>query len=124
MFEHIHRLARRLLPIRPLLVGLAACGLLTAGVGLFVFSGTQGNHILMPAIILMLWAVTGLIFIDVFAELPRQPHASGDDWRGRWSARLRQGLHWVFVLGFLALSLTVVDLSLHIVNTWLADGSR
>jgi len=124
MFEHIHRLACRLLPIRPLLIALIACGLAAAAVGVFAFAGNEGNHILMPAIILMLWAVTGLIFIDVFAGFPHHPQAGRGVWGGRWSTRLRQGLLWALLLGFLALGLTVVELSLYIADAWLVDGSR
>lgn len=124
MFEHIHRLARHLLPIRPLLIGLIACGLVGAAVGVFAFAGNDGNAILMPALMLMLWAVTGLIFIDVFAVIPRQPQAGRLASGGRWSARLRQGLHWGLLLGFVVLGLTVVELSLYIADAWLVDGSR
>jgi len=124
MFEHIHRLARRLIPVRPLLIGLIACGLVGAAVGVFAFAGNDGNLILMPALMLMLWAVTGLIFIDVFAVIPRQPPAGRFVSGGRWSDRLRQGLLWALLLGFVALGLTVVELSLYIADAWLVDGSR
>lgn len=124
MLQHIHRLARRLLPVRPVLIGLAACGLLGAAVGLFAFAGTEGNHLLMPGMILLLWSVTGLIFIDVFAQVPPPPGANPSLVRSRWASKLRKSLHWALVLGFVALGLIAVDLSLHMAGAWLLDGSR
>lgn len=124
MLQHIHRFARRLLPIRPVLIGLAACGLLGAAVGLFAFAGTEGNHLLMPGMILLLWSVTGLIFIDVFAQVPPPPRANPNVLRSRWTCKLRKSLHWALVLGFVALGLIAVDLSLHMAGAWLLNGSR
>ncbi len=124
MLEQIHRLAHGLLPLRRGLIGLFLCGLLGAVVGLFALAGNEGDAILMPAIILILWAVTGLVFVDVFAHLPPPPRGNPTVWRSRWLGRLRQGLHWALVLGFAALGLTVADLSLHLANAWLVDGAR
>jgi hypothetical protein len=124
MLQHIHRLARRLLPIRPVLIGFVACGLVGAAVGLFAFPGNEGDHILLPATILVLWAVTGLIFVDVFAPLQGPLGPNPNVQRSHWSSKLREGLHWALILGFLVLALTVADLSLHLAHTWLMDGSR
>lgn len=121
MLARVHRLAYRLLPIRPVLIGLVGFGAVCAAVGLLAFSGSGGNHILMPAILLVLWAVTGLVFIDVFGHAPRPPHGNRDGWSTRWFGKLRQGLHWALVLAFVVLALTVVDLSLYVADAWL-DG--
>ncbi|MBK1719997.1 hypothetical protein [Thiocystis violacea] len=121
MLEHIHGVARRLLPIRPLLIGLVACGVLSAAFGLFAFVGKEGDAILMPAIMLMLWAVTGLIFIDVFAHSPGLPRSHSDVWSGRLLGQLWRWFQWALVLGFATLSLTVADLSLHIADVWLLE---
>jgi len=94
MLDSIHRLARRLLPIRPVLTGLVACGLLGAAIGVFAFAGNEGDYLLMPAMILILWSVTGLIFIDVFAQLSPPPHANPNIWSSRWASKLRKGFRW------------------------------
>jgi hypothetical protein len=124
MLDSTHRLARRLLPIRPVLIGLVACGLLGAAIGVFAFAGNEGDYLLMPAMILVLWSVTGLIFIEVFAQLSPPPHANPNIWSRRWASKLRKGFRWALVLGFVVLGLTAVDLSLHIADAWLMDGSR
>lgn len=123
MLNYIHRLACRLLPIRPVLIGFVACGLLGAAIGVFAFAGNEGDHLLMPAMILILWSVTGLIFIDVFAQLSPPPHANPDIWSSRWAKKLWKGFHWALVLGFVVLGLTAFDLSLHIADAWLMDDS-
>lgn len=124
MLEQIHRTARGLLPLRRVLIGLLVCGAAGAAVGLFAFAGDEGDSILMPGIILILWAVMGLIFVDIFAHLQPPPRGNPTRCRSRWFGGLRQGLHWALVLGFAALGLTVIDLSLHLSNAWLLSGLR
>jgi len=122
MRDAVYRLARRLRPLRPLLLLAAAAGGLGAGIGLFAFSGNAGDVVLMPGLILLLWALTLLVFIDVFAHLPGPSQARATGARRPWLAKLLLGLHWLLVLGFVALGLTVVDLSQHILDTWLGSS--
>lgn len=120
VLDLIHRLARRLLPLRPVLVGLAAGASLGAAIGLFALAGDDGDAVLMPSLILLLWLVTGLVFIDVFAHIPQPPRA-GDQARGRLASKLWRLAYWALVLGFAALGLTAADLSLHMADAWLVD---
>ena len=124
MLERLHWLACRLAPIRPALLGLAAVSLTTAGVVLLAFAGDAGDVILMPAILLLLWAIAGLIFVDVFAHAPPPPASRDSAWPEHWLDRLWLGLRWMLALGFVALSLTVADLSLHIADAWLRELGR
>jgi hypothetical protein len=124
MLKQIHRLAPGLLPLRRVFIVLLVCGAAGAAVGLFAFADDEGDSILMPGIILILWAVMGLIFVDIFAHLQPPLRGNPTRWRSRWFSGLRQGLYWTLVLGFAALGLTVIDLSLHLANAWLLSGLR
>ena len=112
MLDYIHGFARRLLFIRPLLIALILGGALGAAIGLLGLVGEDGDAIAMPGLILLLWGVTGLIFIDVFAHLPRWEAADGDLLQ-RYFSTFWRVLRWLLVAGFLGLSLTVADLSLY-----------
>jgi len=122
MRDAVYQLACRLRPLRPLLLLAAGAGALGAGIGLIAFAGNEGDVVLMPGLILLLWALTFLVFIDVFAHLPGPSQARATGARRRWLAKLLQGLHWLLILGFVALGLTVVDLSQHILDTWLGSS--
>ncbi len=123
MLNHLQRIARRIIPARPALMGLVALGAMIAGVGLLAFDGTAGDDILVPGLILVLWAVTGLIFIDVFAHVPCPPEPTWHPWRRRLRT-LWRGLHWLLLAGFLMLSLMAADVSLHIGGAWLDERTR
>ena len=123
MLDHLHRIARRLIRVRALLLGLVTLGAITAGVGLLAFEGRTGDDILMPGLILLLWAVTGLIFIDIFAHVPCLPAPDWHPWRRRLRT-LWRGLHWLLLAGFLVLSLMAADVSLHIADVWLVERGK
>lgn len=97
------------MPARRVLLGLAALGAASAGIGLFAVAA-----LLMPGLMLLLWTVTGLIFIDIFAHVPPPPEAA---WtvRRQWMRSLWRGLHWLLAAGFVMLSLTALEVSLHLV---------
>ena len=120
MLDRLHRIACRLVGVRALLLGLVTLGATAAGVGLFAFEGRTGDVILMPGLMLLLWAVTGLVFIDVFAHVPGPPEPDWHPWRRRLRA-LWRGLHWLLLAGFLMLSLMAADVSLHIADVWLDE---
>lgn len=127
MLDLIQRIARHLKPARPILIGLVACGVLTAAVGLFAFAGSEGDALLMPGLLVLVWAVTAIVFIDVFAHIRRIPRPDRESHPDFWSDsqhRLREGFQWLLVLGFLVLSLTAADLSLHIADTWLLEPEK
>ena len=123
MLDRLQRIARHLLPVRQILIGLAAFGSLVAGIGLFAFAGKEGDALLMPGLLVLLWAATGLIFVDVFAHVPHPPEPTWNPMRRRIQT-LWRGLHWLFAAGFVLLSLMAVDVSLHIAETWLEERSR
>lgn len=123
MLDRLQQLARHLLPIRRILLGLAASGSVFAGIGLFAFADKEGDALLMPGLIILLWAITGLIFIDVFAHVPLPPEPA-------WSPRRRQlrtlwrGLHWLLMAGFAVLGMVAIDVSLHIADVWLQGQAQ
>ncbi|MBK5964840.1 hypothetical protein CCR95_12300 [Thiocystis minor] len=123
MLDRLQRIARHLLPVRQILIGLAALGSLVAGIGLFAFAGKEGDSLLMPGLLVLLWAATGLIFVDVFAHVPHPPEPSWNPMRRRIQI-LWRGLHWLFAAGFVLLSLMAADVSLHIAEVWLEDRSQ
>lgn len=123
MHERIHRVACSLARARRALVWLFVCGAVGAAVGLFGFAGTQGDPIIVPAVILILWTLTGLIFVDVFAHFP-PPRENSTVSGVRRFLKPMNGLYWMLVLGLSVLGFTVVDLSLHLAKPLLFGGSR
>jgi hypothetical protein len=119
MLDLMQHIAVRFAPARAVLMGLALVGALAAGISLVAFEAAEGDLVLFPALVVLLWAVLGVVFIDLFARIPRAPEAGGG-WR-RWMRRVLRRLYWLLAMGFLILGLIAVDVSFSIAREWLND---
>ncbi|UHD18768.1 hypothetical protein [Thiocapsa bogorovii] len=118
----MQHIAVRCAPARTVLMGLALVGALAAGISLVAFEAAQGDLVLFPALVVLLWAVLGVVFIDLFTRVPKVPEA-GSGWRRRMRGLLRR-LYWLLATGFLILGLIAVDVSLSIAREWFDDRAR
>lgn len=122
MLDLMRHIAVRSAPARAVLIGLAVVGALIAGVSLVAFETAKGDLILMPALVVLLWAVLAVVFIDIFSHVPKAPEAGGVRWH-RLIRRLSRSLYWLLAMGFLMLALIAVDVSFSIAREWLDDGT-
>jgi fatty acid desaturase len=120
MLDLMQQIAVRFEPARSILIGLAGVGALAAGIALVAFEAAQGDLILLPALVVLLWAVLGVVFIDLFARIPKAPEAGERPWR-RLIRKLSRSLYWILAVGFLMLGLIALDVSFSIAREWLDD---
>lgn len=119
MLDLMQQIAVRFAPARAFFIGLSVVGALAAGISLVAFEAAEGDLVLFPALVVLLWAVLGVVFIDLFARIPRAPEACGG-WR-RWMRGMLRRLYWLLAMGFLILGLIAVDVSFSIAREWLND---
>lgn len=119
MLDLMQHIALRCAPARAVLMGLALLGALAAGISLVAFEAAKGDLVLFPALVVLLWSVLGVVFIDLFARTPGVPEAGGG-WR-RWMRGLLRRLYWLLAMGFLILGLIAVDVSFSIAREWFND---
>ncbi|HSO84456.1 hypothetical protein [Thiocapsa sp.] len=119
MLDLMQQIAVRFAPARAFFIGLSVVGALAAGVSLVAFEAAEGDLVLFPALVVLLWAVLGVVFIDLFARIPRVPEAGGG-WR-RWMRGMLRRLYWLLAMGFLILGLIAVDVSFSIAREWMND---
>lgn len=120
MLDLMQHIAVRCAPARAVLIGLAVVGALAAGISLIAFEAAKGDLVLMPALVVLLWAVLAVVFIDLFTHVPKAPEAGGIRWHGL-IRRLSRSLYWLLAMGFLMLGLIAVDVSFSIAREWLDD---
>ncbi|QVL47391.1 MAG: hypothetical protein KFB96_16970 [Thiocapsa sp.] len=98
MLDLMQHLAARFAPARAVLIGLAALGALAAGISLVAFEAAKGDLVLFPALVVLLWAVLGVVFIDLFARIPKAPEAgeAGADGCGGCCEGSTGSLPWAF----------------------------
>jgi nitrogen fixation/metabolism regulation signal transduction histidine kinase len=122
MLDLIQWLANRLAPLRAGLIALTLVAALVGVLALTLLDPGAADSILLPALILLLWSVMGIVFIDLFAKTLDARTAGRAD-AGRLRHRLVRGFQWFLALGFLLLGLVAIDLSLSIAREWIDETS-
>jgi hypothetical protein len=120
VLERLNRIARWLLPLRTLFLGLAMFAFLMLIVSLFAEQGEQQGLFAMPALTLFLWALSVFVFILNFAIIPqRQAGENGLIRRGL--QQLQRGWYWLVGLFFLSMTLVLLYVTTRLVIIWLRD---
>ncbi|MBK1643235.1 hypothetical protein CKO25_00905 [Thiocapsa imhoffii] len=123
MLDLMQRLATRMAPARHILIMLGAVGILVVGATVLAFEASTGNRILLPAVLILLWATLGVIFVDVFARIPAAPEPSWGRWK-RLKRRISRSLYWLLGIAFIGTSLVAINVSLAIAREWMDDWPR
>lgn len=118
MLELMRRLAVRLARTRPILVVLALLGATLAGVAILAFDATHGDIVLFPALIVLVWSVLGISYIDLFARVPRR---DGTGPQAGIKRRVIRAIDWMLALLFLVMGGIAADVSLSIGREWLDE---
>ena len=120
MLERLNSIARRLLPLRMLFLGLAIFAFLILIVSLFTEEGGQQGLYATPALILFLWALSVFVFILNFASIP-QRYAGESGMIRRGLQRLQRAWYWLVGLFFLSTTLVLLTVTTRLVIIWLRD---
>ncbi|MFT4862317.1 MAG: hypothetical protein ACI95C_001536 [Pseudohongiellaceae bacterium] len=117
MLDRLQSIARRLWQFRLLLVLLAIIGLVGFSLSLFDAPVLNGAQVMMPSLVLLFWAMTGLSFGSLFFNIPDQPQA--DAGLGlRWSLKIKRSVYWIIGAGMIVLVLSLVVLSYQLIRAW------
>jgi hypothetical protein len=100
-----------------LLLLLAIIGLAGFSLSLFDAPVLNGAQLMMPSLVLLFWAMTGLSFGSLFSEIPSEPPADVG-FKLRWSLKIKRlGYGAVGVL-MIGLVLALVLLSYQLIRAW------
>jgi hypothetical protein len=122
MLTLMQRVAQALAPRRGPLIGLGLLSGCAAGVSVVGFEAHEADLILFPALVITLWSVLGVVYIDLFTRIPSLGPGSGDGWRLALR-KMHRGLYWALAVGYLVLGIVAADVSLSIAREWLVDRS-
>ena len=120
MLETLNRIARWLLPLRMLFLGLAIFGFMLLIVSLFAEEGGQQGLFAIPAMTLFLWALSVFVFILNFAVIPQRNEGESGMIR-RGMQRLQRAWYWLVGLFFLVTTLVLLYVTTRILTIWLRD---
>jgi hypothetical protein len=120
MLTLMQRVAQALAPRRGPLIGLRLLSGCAAGVSVVGFEAHEADLILFPALVITLWSVLGVVYIDLFTRIPSLGPGSDDGWRLALR-KMHRGLYWALAVGYLVLGIVAADVSLSIAREWLVD---
>ena len=120
MLDRLNRIARRLLPLRMLFLGLAIFGFLMLIASLFIEESREQGLYAMPALTLFLWALSLYVFILNFAVIPQRRTGESSRIRRGWQLLQRAG-YWLVALFFLATSLGLLYVTARLIMLWIRD---
>ena len=72
---------------------------------------------MLPSLVLLFWAMTGLSFGSLFSDIPDAPQADARFWL-RWGLRLKRLGYWVIGMGMIGLVLALSVLSYQLIRAW------
>ena len=120
MLDSLNRVARRLLPLRTLFLGLAVFAFLLLIVSLFAEEGGQQGLYAMPALTLFLWALSVFVFVLNFAVIPQRQEGKSGMFR-RGLQQLQRAWYWLVGLFFLSTTLVLLAVTTRLAIIWLRD---
>jgi hypothetical protein len=120
VLDRLNRIARRLLPLRMLFLGLAIFGFLMLIASLFIEESREQGLYAMPALTLFLWALSLYVFILNFAVIPERLTGESSRIRQGWQL-LQRAWCWLVALFFLAISLVLLYVTARLIMLWIRD---
>ncbi len=117
MLERMCHIARRLQPVRGLLALLMALAVLNVGRVLLISASDAEDVALIPSVLLFVWALLGLAFIQMFSHVPPAAHR-----QDRFLMRVRRAsfraLYYAFVLLFVLTSAFLLLTTWQLISAW------
>lgn len=120
MIDQLQRAARALQFLRVPAIVLGLVALATLLVLMLASPSREGDRLLIPSIVCLLWSLSTYAFITMFREVPEK---SGK--RSRFFARVRRAIvragYWLLAVVFVTTTLAVTWLSFRILTVWLKE---
>jgi hypothetical protein len=120
LIDTLQRIAVRMQPIRFWLLLLSGFFLVVLIYVALGSSSQSGDHFLVPAIIGLLWSLSGYAFILNFRSVPTWKLEAGGFFR-RQKLRLLRFWYWILALFFFSTTLALLVLSIRLLRIWLKD---
>lgn len=115
MLETVSQCARRLQPLRPVLVIALALLVVVTAVAIVNPNLTSLQTALPALIAALLWVLCGLVFIRTFASIPAAP-SPGHRGLGRLTRRINRGFHWLLLAVFGLITGAAVLITARLIN--------
>jgi hypothetical protein len=120
MIDRLSAFAQKTVWLKPLFFIAAAAACIVFGYVVLIADGAEKDVYIIPSMVVVLWSLVCLLLLSFFPHVPPRP-----DTRLRASQRLKirlaRGLYHLGAWLFCLLSVSVVLLTIKMLNVWRAD---
>ena len=122
MIDNLQKIAQaiRILRLPSIAVGLIA--IVSAIVIIFSSNTHEGDHFLIPSIVILLWAMSTYVFIVTFRSIPEKPDKSFNI-IAKLKRNASRGWYWFISIVFIGTTLAAIWLSYRMGYIWLRGYS-
>ena len=120
MIDHLRTFSKKIVWLKPFLIILTVASFIVFGYVVLIEEGTGKDVYIIPSIIGVLWSLVCLLLFSVFPYVPPKPDKQERFFR-RLKIRLVRGCYHIGAVIFCVLSVSVVVLSLKLLNVWRTD---
>ena len=120
LIDHLRRAAEALRSLRTpsIAVGLTCLAMIV--VVLLSTGSGEGDWLLMPSFVGLLWAISVYSFVDTFRGVPDKA-ATTHGFLRRLGRSARRGAYWILGLVFLGATLLALYFTARLVSIWLSE---
>lgn len=120
MIDKLQRFAQAIqwLRLPSLSLGLISLVLILAII--FISTSHEGDRLLIPSFVSLLWAMSTYAFIVTFRSVPEKA-SKVSSFFSKLKQNIKRGWYWFISVVFLATSVTVILLTIRMVSIWSRD---
>jgi len=120
MIDYLSVFSKKVVWLKPLFFITTAVAFIVFGYVVLIEEGTDKDVYIIPSIVVVLWSLVCSLLLSVFPYVPPKPDKQQRIFK-RIKIRLARGGYHLGSLIFCVLSVSVVWLTLKLINVWLAD---
>lgn len=120
MIEKLQRIARVIQIFRLPSISVGLISLVSIVAIIFISDSHEGDRLLIPSLVSLLWAMSTYAFIVTFRSVPQKANQT-TRFFFKLIQNIKRGWYWFISLVFLATSVTVIVLTIRMVSIWSRD---
>lgn len=120
MIDHLSAFSKKVVWLKPLFFIATAAAFIVFGYVVLIEEGADKDVYIIPSVVVVLWSLVCSLLLSIFPYVPPKPDKQQRLFE-RLKIRLARGAYHIGSWIFCVLSVSVVWLTIRLLNVWRAD---